>query len=135
MYVQGQAYKECVHSVIDSVTRIDSLGRVAHLELENPSQQLEVLRFILNLVSMTIRLTLEKTAGFKNGLLNSAYPFPMIRELARVVGKIVLSFPWVMYRPLHYRLLEHDKILVLQTTCWDFDKPMSLSPEAKSEHS
>ena len=43
------------------------------------------------------------------------------------------SFPGVMHGPLHYRILERDKMLALQTTCWDFDKHMSLSPEAKSE--
>ena len=55
MYLQGQTYKECVHNVIDSVTRIDSLGLVAHPEKSvfNPSQQLEFLGFILNSVSMT----------------------------------------------------------------------------------
>ena len=30
-------------------------------------------------------------------------------------------------------MLKRDKILALQTTCWDFDKHMPLSPEAKSE--
>ena len=60
-------------------------------------------------------------------------PSPAIRELARVVGKIVSSFPGVMYGPLYYRLLERDKILALQTICWNFDKHMSLSLEAKSE--
>ena len=38
-----------------------------------------------------------------------------------------------MYGPLYYRFLERDKILALQTTCWDFDKHMSLSLEAKAE--
>ena len=38
-----------------------------------------------------------------------------------------------MYGLLHYRFLERDKILTLQTTCWDFNKHMSLSLEAKSE--
>ena len=50
-----------------------------------------------------------------------------------MVGKIVSSFPGVMYGPLHYRFLERDKILALQTTCWNFDKHMSLSLEAKAE--
>ena len=83
---------------------------------------------------MTIRLTLEKAAGLKmtcHALLTN--PSPMIRELARVVGKIVSSFPGVMYGPLYYRLLERDKILAMQSTCWNFDKHMSLSLEAKSE--
>ena len=38
-----------------------------------------------------------------------------------------------MHGPLHYRLLERNKILTLQTTWWNFDKHMSLSLEAKSE--
>ena len=83
---------------------------------------------------MTIRLPLEKAAGLKmacHALLTN--PSPTIRELARVVGKIVSSFPGVMYGPLHYRFLERDKILALKTTCWNFDKHKSLSVEAKSE--
>ena len=126
MYLQGQTYEECVHNVIDS----------AHPEKSvfNPSQQLEFIGFILNSVYMTIRLTLEKAAGLKmtcHALLTN--PSPTIRELARVVGKIVSSFPGVMYGPLYYRLLERDKILAMQSTCWNFDKHMSLSLEAKSE--
>ena len=130
MYLQGQTYKKCVHNVIDSIVRIDSLGLVAHpgKSVFNPSQQLEFLGFILNSVSMTIQLTPEKAAGLKtacHALLTN--PSPTIRELARVVGKIVSSFPGVMYGPLYYRMLERDKILALQTTCWDFDKHVSLT--------
>ena len=126
MYLQGQTYEECVHNVIDS----------AHPEKSvfNPSQQLEFIGFILNSVYMTIRLTLEKAAGLKmtcHALLTN--PSPTIRELARVVGKIISSFPGVTHGPLHYRLLECDKNLALQTTCWNFDKHVSLSLETKSE--
>ena len=65
---------------------------------------------------MTIRQTPEKAVGFKtacHALLTN--PSPTIRELARVVGKIVSPFPGVMNGPLHYRFLERDKILALQT--------------------
>ena len=86
-YLQGWTYKKCVYIVIDSVARIDSLGLVAHPEKSvfNPSQQLEFLGFILNSVSMTIRLTPEKAAGLKmacHALLTN--PSPTIRELASV---------------------------------------------------
>ena len=136
LYLQGQTYTDCVHNVIDSVTRIDSLGLVAHPDKSvfNPSQQLEFLGFILNSVLMTICLTPEKAAGLKTAcqaLLTN--PSPTIRELARVVGKIVSSFPGVMYGPLYYRLLERDKIRALQINRWDFDKRVSLTPGAKSE--
>lgn len=125
-----------MHNVIDSVTQIDSLGLVAHPDKSvfNPLQQLEFLGFILNSVLMTICLTPEKAAGLKTVchiLLTN--PSPTIRELARVVGKIVSSFPGVMYGPLYYRTLERDKIRALQINNWDFDKRVSLTPEAKSE--
>ena len=112
------------------------MGLVAHPEklVFNPSQQLEFLGFILNSVFMTILFTPGKSPGLKtacHALLTN--PSSTIREQARVVGKIVSSFPGEMYGPLHYHLLERDKILALQTTCWDFDKHVSLSPEAKSE--
>ena len=77
---------------------------------------------------MTIRLTREKASGLKracHALLTN--PSPTIRELAGVVGKIVPSFPGVMYGPLHYRLLKDGKFLALQNTCWDFDKHISFT--------
>ena len=38
-----------------------------------------------------------------------------------------------MYGPLYYRTLERDKIRALQINNWEFDKRVSLTPEAKSE--
>lgn len=66
------------------------MGLVAHPEKSgvNPSQQLGFLEFILNSISMTIRLTPRKAEGLKtacHGLLTN--PSPTVRELARVVGK------------------------------------------------
>ena len=136
MYLQGQTYKECVHNVIDSLTRIDSLGLVVHPEKSvfKPSHQLEFLGFILNSLSMTIRLTPEKASGLQKAcqvLLTN--PSLTIRDLATVVGKIVSSFHGVKNGPLFYRFLERDKIQALQANGWDFNKSVSLSPEAKSE--
>ena len=99
MYLQGQTYKERVHNGVDSVTRIDYLGLVAHSEKSvfNPTWQLEFLGFILNSVSMTIRLTPEKVAGLKMACdAQLTNPSPTMWELARMVGKIVSSFPNVL---------------------------------------
>ena len=60
-------------------------------------------------------------------------PSPTIREVACVIGKIVSSFPGVLYGPLHYRQLEHDKTTALQNNRWNFDKHMSLSSAARVE--
>ena len=37
-----------------------------------------------------------------------------LRELARILGNIVASFPAVTYGPLHYRHLEREKIAGLK---------------------
>ena len=79
MYLQGQTYKECVHNVIDSVTRIDSLGLVAHPEKSvfNPSQQLEFLGFILKLGLYDNSVNSGESCRSENGLSRFAYePIP-----------------------------------------------------------
>ena len=113
MYLRGKTYRGCVDNVIDSVQVVDSLGFVAHPDKSTfiPSQRLECLGFILNSVEMTIRLTQEKATGLQtacNILLTN--PSPTIRDLTRVIGKIVSSFPAVRYGPLYYRSLESNNL-------------------------
>ena len=57
----------------------------------------------------------------------------MIREVARVIGKIVASFPGVMYGPLYYRYLEGDKSQALKKEKGNFDAYMVFSTQARSE--
>ena len=57
----------------------------------------------------------------------------LIREVARVIGKIMASFPRVMYGPLYYRYLEGDKSLALKKENGDFDAYMVFSTQARSE--
>jgi len=105
LYLQGKTYVDCVHNVIHTLIQIDSLGLITHPEKSvfNPSQ----------------------------ALLHTASP--TIREVACVLGKIVSSFPGVMYGPLHYRRTEQEKIRALRNNQWNFDRRMSLPPRAKSE--
>ena len=136
MYLLGKTYRECVDNVIDSVQVVDSLGFVAHPDKSTfiPLQQLEFLGFILNSVEMTIRLTQEKATRLQtacNILLTN--PSPTIRDLARVLGKIVSSIPAVRYGPLYYRSLERNKLTALHANQWNFDKEVTLSPQAVEE--
>ena len=81
---------------------------------------------------MTITLTQEKALTLQTActsLLNTASP--TIREVARVLGKMVSSFPGVMYGALFYRHIEYDKTRALRNNRWNFDRRMSLSANAK----
>ena len=148
IYLQGKTYPSCVSNVLfypilfhpillpNTVTQFDSLGLIAHPTKSafNPTQQLEILGFVINSVEMTITLTQRKASKLFDTcqeLLNN--PSPTIREVACGIGKIVASFPVVMYGPLHYRHLEHDKTNALQNSHWNFDKHMTLSLAAKEE--
>ena len=53
--------------------------------------------------------------------------------MARVIGKIMASFPGVMYGPLYYRYLKRDNSQALKSEKRNFDAYMVLSPKAKSE--
>ena len=95
LYLQGKTYHDCVHIVIDTVIQIDTLGLVTHPAKSAfiPSQQLVILGFVLNSVTMTITLTQEKALALQTGcttLLNTA--FPSIREVAPVLSIAIDAF-------------------------------------------
>ena len=99
-----------------------------------PTQKLVFLGFILDSVSMLVYLTPEKALKLKQAATELFYnKNPTIREVAKVLGFIVSSFPGVAYGPLHYRYLEQDKTTALKTNKWNFDAKMCLSSQAKEE--
>ena len=61
-YMQGQTYKKCVCNVIDTFILLDILGFVIHpiQSILKPSQEIVTLRFLINSITITIRLTQEK---------------------------------------------------------------------------
>ena len=59
---------------------------------------------------MTERLTPEKKESIKSYCIELLEKqIFTIREIAKVIGKLVASFPGVMYGPLYYRQLEKEK--------------------------
>ena len=98
-----------------------------------PSQRLVLLGFIIDSVAMTITLTPEKAFSVKEACSSLLEGVTTIRDVARVIGKIISSFPGVIYGALHYRSLEHDKTRALQNCMGNFDCPMSLSEDSYRE--
>ena len=126
----------CAKNIVDAVKLLDTLGFVVHPEklLFIPTQKLVILGFILDSVSMLVYLTPEKALKLKQAataLVNCKNP--TIREVAKVLGRIVSSFPGVAYGTLHYRYLEQDKTTALNTSKWNFDVKMCLSSQAREE--
>ena len=136
LYLQERTYNLCVSNVIDTFIQFDSLGFTIHPDKSVfiPSQRLVLLGFIIDSVAMTITLTPEKALKVKEAcgtLLGKG--LPTIRQVACVIGKIISSFPGVMYGQLYYRVLEHIKTVALKTAKGDFDSRMSLTEDCKKE--
>lgn len=83
---------------------------------------------------MTVSLTEKRSESIKQACCQIRPGHNIrIRDLASVIGKIVASFPGVLWGPLYYRMLERDKILALRANAGNFDKKCTLSDEAKNE--
>ena len=64
---------------------------------------------------MMLSLTEEEKNKIKIIITDCLSKYKMsLRELARILGNIVASFPSVTYGPLHYRYLEREKITGLK---------------------
>ena len=138
LYIQGRTYDLCVSNVIDTFIQLlfDSLGFTIHPDKSVfiPSQRLVLLGFIIDSVAMTITLTPEKALKVKEACSTLlAQGLLTIRQVACVIGKIISSFPGVMYGQLYYRALEHSETLALKTAKGDFDSQMILTEDGKKE--
>ena len=69
----------------------------------------------------------EKIRSLCTEILNEE--FPVIRTVARLLGKFSTSFPAVQFGRLHYRALERDKIEALKFKKGNFDKKMTISSD------
>ena len=120
-YLQGDDYEECTHNVIDTVSILDTVGFVTHPKKSVfiPTQELVFLGFLLNSVTMTVRLTPEQANKIRNACLclkNFNSKDIAIREVGRVIGLLTSSFPGVQFGPLYYRYIAWDKTMFLLST-------------------
>ena len=132
----AQHYKDCEANINDTVHIFTKLGFVVHPEksILKPIQEVEFLGFIINSLTMSVRLPASKSAKVQAAckkLLQSEHI--SIRDVAHVIGLLVSSLPAVQYGELYYRKLEIDKSIALRQNQGDFDAPMTLSDNSKSE--
>ena len=132
-FLVGYTRSACEQNIQDTVECFDSLGFVIHPEKSVliPTQELEFLGFLLNSISMTIRLPPSKAAHVKLACENLLLKTKVtIRELAHVIGLLVSSLPGVQFGRLHYRQLEKDKSWALQLCKGNYDGPVTLSNDS-----
>ena len=135
-WLTSEDYNSCVNNIAETITLLDRLGFVIHPEksILIPTQEITFLGFIFNSANMTLKLTPERALKLKTACLETLEAAtPHIRDVARLLGLMTSSFPGVMYGALHYRALEMGKTCALKQNKGNFDRPMTLSSEAKSD--
>ena len=121
----AQHYEDCEANINDTVHIFTKLGFVVHPEksILKPIQEIEFLGLIINSLTMSVRLSASKSAKMQAAckkLLQSEHI--SIRNVAHV-----------QYGELYCRKLEIDQSFALRQNQGDFDAPMTLSDNSKSE--
>lgn len=132
----GETKEKLKESVSATTKILSELGFLIHTKKSVliPTRELTFLGFILNTESMIVKLPQTKAQEVIDSCreLMGTY-LPSIRMVARVIGKVIATFPAVEYGPLYYRSMERDKIAALRQNRGHFDRKMKLSLEAKEE--
>ena len=121
--VLGQTREECRENVIQTVEISNTLGFVGHpiKSKFEPSQIREFLGFILNSISMTVRVNSKQANKIHKACVDlKNNPNTTILTLAKVVGLLVASCPGVEYGPIYYRRLDNFKTSALKKNCGNF---------------
>ena len=110
-----------------------NLGFVVHPEKSVfvLSQEIECLVFIINSVSMTVRLTSEKKKIFD--LCQEVLLKEPVSIVSKLLGKFTSSFQAIKYGQLHYGDLERLKTKALKIDKGNFDKKTSIDSLGKQD--
>ena len=97
-----------------------------------PSQEIEYLGFIINSVTMTVSLTIEK----KNKIFDLCQKVLLkesvsIRLVSKLLGKFTSSFQTIKYGQPHYHDLERLKTNALKINKGNFDKRTSIDSHGR----
>ena len=132
----SESYTKALKNVLATTELMLSLGFAVHPDKSvlSPTQRITYLGMIIDSVLMTVQLTEERIAGILN-LCNKLVQATTctIRDLARIIGKIISSFPAVKYGPLYFRHLEETKKAALKINRGDFDAITGIPSEAREE--
>jgi len=132
--LQSQTYHECLVHMQETAQLVDEVGLTVHpiKSQFEPTQCIEFVGFLIDSVSMTVRLTdrkIQELIILCTQMLKS--PCIKIRDFAKLIGKFVASEPGVQYAPLYYKSLEIQRDAELAMKNGNFDSLMSISDDNK----
>ena len=115
-FLMGLTFQECWNTIDNYLKTFMNLGFLPHPEkcMLWPSQQVSILGFIIDSISMTVTISQEKMDDIYNICVFALQnPEMTIRQLCRIIGKLISVFLALPLGQAHYRCLEVSKILFL----------------------
>ena len=135
-FIQDDTEDACTNSLLKTRLMLERLGFVINEKksMSTPTQQLTMLGFILDSVSMTVKPTPEKiekiTHMCQHRLDNDTCT---VRQLSQLIGSLVSLFSEVEYAQMQYRELEKLKKSALRLGKGDFEYKVTLTEPAKRD--
>ena len=131
----GRTYNKCLqacyatHNLLVACSFIPNLSKSSLV----PSQQVSMLGFELNSVTMTIQISKEKEKNILELIHITLTADRTIWQLARLIGKLISIMRVLPQGKQHYRSLEHDKLHGLHTTGWKWYSFCTLSMHSQTD--
>ena len=99
-----------------------------------PSKRLEFLGFMINMEKFTVSITERKLTSLRTCIAKALKKKRIsIRQLSRIIGKIIATFPCCTEAPLHYRILDRYKIKMLRLNKSNWNCVITLSLKCLQE--
>ena len=136
IFIQGDSFEECQDNIFSTVKLLDDLGFTIHLakSVVIPTQILEFLGFTINSRSMTIYPTPKKANDIISTIKDLLHRSDVtIRDLSRIVGKLIAVSPGNKVGPIFYKRIENYNITKLKQNRGLYDSIITLSEEVKED--
>ena len=126
--------RETAESSISVVKlNFERLGFLIHPDISKltPIRVIDYLGFSINSNHMSVTLPKDKRLELIEGCMKLIEEqHPSIKQVASLIGKLVVAFPAVQFGPLHYQNLQCAKEQAVRLHTGHYDRPMQLPAEA-----
>ena len=132
----GDTQDKCCKNACETKNLMENLGFIINKEksILTPQKQIVFLGNLIDSEKMIVKLPIGKQETVTDECSKlCAKEKETIRNVAKVIGLIVSSFSAVEYGKLHYRELEHGKMLALKNVYGNYDASMFITSAMKKE--
>ena len=123
-FLMGLTFQDCWNCISCYLQTFTALGFLPHPEkcMLWPSRTVSILGFIIDSVSMTVTISVDKMVEIHDLCIFAMQkPRMSVRQLCRLIGKLISVMLAIPLGQAHYKRLEFVKVSALRANGGDFD--------------